>query len=509
MRSHRRHPDSINKKRGSGILLHITSLPSPYGIGDLGTQAYRFVDFLAGARQRYWQILPLTATDYKHEYSPYNCMSAFAGNKYLISPDLLMKKGFLKRSELKCAGRFSQRTVEFPMAVAFKEYLFEKAYGRFKKMRQRAGYMKFCKDNASWLDDYALFIVLKDNFQNVVWTGWPAPIACRDPYVLRSLRKLLKPSIEREKFLQFIFAQQWKALKKYCNRKHIAIIGDIPIYVDFNSVDVWAHPEIFKLGEDGKPTHVSGVPPDYFSRDGQLWGNPLYRWKKLTTTGYGWWLKRIEHNLMLFDFVRMDHFRGFVAYWQVPVGSKTARHGKWVKAPALQFLKVLHKKYKKLPIIAEDLGTITPDVRALMGRFDLRGMRVLLFAFGDGESTNMYLPHNHVRNCIVYTGTHDNNTVRGWFEGEASQREKQMLFAYLGKRTTARNVHEAFIGMAMRSVANTAIIPMQDVLGLSGKARMNRPASVGGNWRWRLMPGQLKQSVAARLRAMTLLSGRA
>jgi 4-alpha-glucanotransferase len=500
-------PD-IRKKRGSGILLHITSLPSSYGIGDLGPQAYRFVDFLVKARQSYWQILPLTAADYKHGFSPYNCMSAFAGNKYLISPELLWKNGFLKRSELKCRRRFSERMVEFPTVAAFKDFLFDKAYNRFKKKGQQAGFREFCADNIPWLDDFALFTVLKENFQNSVWTEWPDTIVCRVPHVLRSLRKVLKPAIEREKFLQYIFARQWKALKRYCNKKHIAIIGDIPIYVDFNSADVWAHRGIFKLGKDGKPTHISGVPPDYFSSDGQLWGNPLYRWRKMAATGYRWWSKRIEHNLMLFDYVRMDHFRGFVAYWQVPAGAKTARSGKWVKAPALQFLSVLQKKFKKLPIIAEDLGTITPDVHALMRRFDLPGMRVLLFAFVDGNPANPYLPYNHVRHCIVYTGTHDNNTVRGWFEGEASRREKQLLQRYLGKRTTGRNIHEAVIRMAMRSVANTVIIPMQDMLGLSGRARMNRPASIGGNWRWRLMPGQLKQSAALRLRVMTETYGR-
>jgi 4-alpha-glucanotransferase len=435
-------------------------------------------------------------------------MSAFAGNKYLISPDLMVKQGLLRRSELKRTKRFSQRSVEFSAAVFFKDYLFEKAYNRFKRMTKRADYRNFCKENASWLDDFALFAVLKENFQNSVWTAWPAPIMNRVPRILRSLERTFKQSIEREKFLQYVFARQWKALKHYCNKKHVAIIGDIPIYVDFNSADVWAHRDIFKLGKSGKPTDISGVPPDYFSQDGQLWGNPLYRWRKMAATGYKWWLKRIKHNLMLFDYVRMDHFRGFVAYWQVPVGSKTARRGKWVKAPALQFLGFLQKKFRKLPIIAEDLGTITPDVHALMRRFDLPGMRILLFAFGDDDTANPYLPHTHVRHCIVYTGTHDNNTVRGWFEGEASRREKQVLQRYLGTRATAKNVHEAFVRMAMRSVADTVIIPMQDILGLGGKARMNRPASVGGNWRWRLMPKQLKHTVAARLRAMTETYGR-
>jgi 4-alpha-glucanotransferase len=474
----------------------------------MGPEAYRFVDFLVEARQSYWQVLPLTATDYRHECSPYNCMSAFAGNKYLISPDLMVKQGFLKRSELKTVPKFTRRVAEFPVAAAYKEYLFSKAYVRFTKKRRRAGFVRFCSDNDSWLDDYALFAVLKGNFQNTVWTQWPAPIAGRDPYVLRSLSKLLKPAIEREKFIQYVFSQQWKNLKKYCNQKRIAVIGDIPIYVDLNSVDVWVHPEMFKLDKNRKPIHVSGVPPDYFSRGGQLWGNPLYRWPQMRKNKFGWWLNRIEHNLRRCDLVRMDHFRGFVAYWQVRAGAKTARRGKWVKVPAAQLLTALEKRLNGLPIIAEDLGTITPDVRALMHRFGLPGMRVLLFAFGDGDPANPYLPHNHVRSCVVYTGTHDNNTVRGWFEHEASRQEKQMLSAYVGKRMTARNVHEAFLNMAMASVANTAIIPMQDILGLSGRARMNRPATIRGNWQWRLIPGQLTGSMAIKLSAMTTMYGR-
>ena len=508
MRNSRKKSYKRTEKRGSGILLHITSLPSLYGIGDLGPQAYEFADFLTQAKQRYWQILPLNATDYKHEYSPYNCMSAFAGNKYLISPDLLREDGFLKSADLKRTRRFSQRTVDFPASVTFKEYLFDKAYARFRNMKQDVRYQQFCEENAWWLDDYALFAVFKDSFHNVTWTDWPAPVADRDPYVLRSLRRLLKPSIEREKFLQFIFTQQWNNLKSYCNNKHISLIGDVPIYVDFNSVDVWVHRKMFKLGRDGKPAYLSGVPPDYFSRDGQLWGNPVYHWRNLARSKYSWWVKRIEHNLTLFDSIRMDHFRGFAAYWQVPARSRTARHGRWVKAPGVQFLRVLRERFKKLNIIAEDLGTITPDVHALMQHFHLPGMRVLVFAFGDGGLSNPYLPHNHIKHCVVYTGTHDNNTVRGWFEDESSRRERQMLFSYIGKRLTARKVHEAFIRMAMSSVADTAIISMQDILGLNGHARMNRPASIGGNWRWRLMRRQLTPSVAGKLRAWTEMFGR-
>ena len=286
------------------------------------------------------------------------------------------------------------------------------------------------------------------------------------------------------------------------------MIGDIPIYIGFDSADVWVHPELFKLDRNKRPTRVSGVPPDYFSADGQLWGNPVYRWNVHHKTGYRWWLNRIAHNLEYFDFVRMDHFRGFVACWEVRSGEKTARNGVWKKAPAVHFLQTLKKELHRLPIIAEDLGTITPDVREIVQRFALPGMRVLLFAFGDGAWTNPYLPHNHVNHCVVYTGTHDNNTVRGWFENEASKVEKQRLFAYLGEKVSARHVHESFMRMAMMSVANTVIIPMQDILGLGSEARMNRPASVDGNWQWRIMPGHLKASVTKRLRGMTEMYGR-
>ncbi len=494
--------------RGSGILLHITSLPSPYGIGDFGSWAYRFADFLAQAGQKWWQILPLTATDYEHEYSPYNCMSAFAGNKYLISPDLMIQGGFLKRSDLSHAFRFPNRRILFPRVAAFKDHIFDKAYTRFQKTKRRSGFLKFCSANASWLDDYALFAVLKKNFRNSLWTEWPPPIAWRDPYVLRSLTRLFKVRIEREKFLQYVFAGQWQALKKYCNKKRIEMIGDIPIYVDRNSADVWTHPEMFKLDKEGRPTHVSGVPPDYFSRDGQLWGNPVYRWNKLAETGFRWWFQRIKHNLHLFDLVRMDHFRGFVAYWQVPARAKTAREGSWVRAPAAKFFDRLERTFKELPMIAEDLGTITPDVRAIIDHYGLPGMRVLLFAFGDGSPTNPYLPHNHIRNCVVYTGTHDNNTVRGWFAEEAQPREKRALSGYLGKNLNRKNITNELIRVAMMSVADKAIIPMQDILNLGSEARMNRPASVVGNWTWRLIPGHLTSSIADRLRALTVLSGR-
>ena len=326
---------------------------------------------------------------------------------------------------------------------------------------------------------------------------------------MASLRKAYKDDIECEKFLQFIFAEQWQALKDYAARRKIRIIGDMPIYVDFDSADVWSHPRIFKLGKDMKPRFVSGVPPDYFSATGQLWGNPVYDWDAMRRTGYRWWADRVAHNLSLFDCIRLDHFRGLVAYWQVSSRAKTAKNGKWIVAPVRDFLKTLYRKFPVLPLIAEDLGTITPDVRQIIKQYDLPGMKVLLFAFADGSMANPYLPHNHTKNSVVYTGTHDNNTVRGWFDNEASRQEKQRLYSYLGRKVSARHIHEEFLRLAMMSGADTAIIPMQDVLGLGSSARMNRPASGRGNWRWRLSPHHLRSALAARLWSMNVTYGRA
>lgn len=508
MRVNRPQRDKVLEKRGSGILLHITCLPSPYGIGDLGRGAYKFADFLAKCKQSYWQILPLTPADYVDEHSPYNCMSAFAGNKYLISPELMVREKYITKSDLKHIPDFPSRRVDYRRITIFKNRIFERAFEHFCRTKKRhREYERFCRRNIIWLDDFAFFLALKHHFHGEHWVRWPKPVRDRRSAVLRTLRKSLKTEINREKFLQFVLSRQWYALKSYCNRKNIKIIGDIPIYVDFDSVDVWSHPEIFNLGKDKKPIVVSGVPPDYFSANGQLWGNPVYRWRVLQKTGYRWWVDRIRHNLALFDLVRLDHFRGLVASWQVSSRARTAKNGKWVKAPAQYFLNRLQRELIRLPIIAEDLGTITQDVHTVIRRFGFPGMRILLFAFGD-DARNPYLPHNHVKNCVVYTGTHDNNTVRGWFKNEASPEQVRRVFSYIGKKVTMRNVHQEFVRLAMMSVANTAIIPMQDILGLGSEARMNRPASTEGNWQWRLLPGQLTPSVAHKLADTTQTYGR-
>jgi 4-alpha-glucanotransferase len=495
--------------RGSGILLHITSLPSPYGIGDFGSEAYRFLDFLAEAKQSYWQILPLNPTEPAFNNSPYHSRSAFAYNKLLLSPELMVQDGLLKKEDVDPVPPFPKERVDYEEVIAYKKKLFHKALERFKKIKNNNEYEKFCSQNSGWLEDFSLFVVLKGHFQGLPWSDWPLEIRDRQSDAIQALRKKLHDKIEMEKFLQYIFIKQWFSLKGYCHQKGIHIIGDMPIYVDYDSVDVWTHPELFKLDSKKKPYAIAGVPPDYFSETGQLWGNPIYNWDALKKRGYDWWIQRIEHNLRIFDIIRVDHFRGFVGYWEVPATEDTALNGKWIEAPAVDFFNQLNKRFRYLPIIAEDLGTITPDVIEIMHRFEFPGMKVLLFAFGEDNALHPYLPHTYEKNYVVYTGTHDNNTVRGWFEREAKPDDKRRLFRYLGREVSKRKIHWEFIRLAMLSVADKVIIPMQDVLGLGEKARMNRPATGKGNWRWRLLPGQIKSSIAEKLLDITKTSGRA
>ncbi len=496
-------------RRGSGILLHITSLPSPFGIGDLGPCAYRFADFLAEAKQGFWQILPLNPTDPVYDNSPYHSISAFASNPLLISPELMVRDGLLDEADIELLP--NREKVDYDSAIAYKRKLFHPAYERFKERGNSCEYERFCSDNAHWLDDFALFIALKSRFHGKAWSEWSDEIRDREADTLKSLEEdgELHDRIEMEKFIQYIFIQQWNSLKSYCNQRCIHIIGDIPIYVDYDSVDLWTNPEIFKLDDEKKPYVVSGVPPDYFSETGQLWGNPVYRWDVLKERGYDWLVQRIKHNLKLFDYVRIDHFRVFVAYWEVPAGEKTAICGKWAPVPAMDFFDTLTRKVASTSIIAEDLGLITADVREIMNIFDFPGMRVILFAFGEGLPTNPYIPHNVVRNCVLYTGTHDINTVRGWFEMEATPEDKRRLFQYLGREVPVKELHWELIRLAMMSVANLTIMPVQDILGLGGGARMNLPATSDGNWRWRLLPEQLTSSHARKLLGMTEIYRRA
>ena len=473
----------------------------------MGPEAYRFVDFLSEAGQSFWQILPVNPSSGLSN-SPYQCSSAFAGNPLLISPDLLADDGLVEVDEVIGNSGFPRERVGFGTVHSHKRALLSTAHKRFRQKDRHADYDAFCRVHHHWLNDYVLFMALKSRFHGEPWDRWPEEVRTRRPETLRSVEAEMSEDLDRERFQQFLFFKQWNALKQYCLQKGVQLIGDIPIYVHYDSADVWAHQDIFKLDAHSKPYVVSGVPPDYFSETGQLWGNPIYRWDILKARGYDWWLQRLQHNLYLTEVVRLDHFRGLVAYWEVPATETTAKNGTWKKVPVLDFFRQLLKRFPYLPIIAEDLGTITPDVREVIHRFDLPGMKVLLFAFGDDPATNPYVPHNVVRNSVIYTGTHDNNTTRGWFEKEADENMKTRLSAYLGRKVSVQTVHEELTRLAMMSVANLAIIPMQDVLGLGEASRMNCPAGGSGNWEWRLLSEQLTEQIATYLYDMTATYGR-
>jgi len=485
----------LENKRSCGILIHITSLPSKYGIGDFGPGAYKFVDFLIQAQQTFWQMLPLNPTNPFTGNSPYTSPSSFAGNTLLISPDLMIEEGYLTEDDVKDLPHFNRDKVDYPKVIAYKDKLFRKAFERFKNKEQKFDFEKFCEDKKDWLEDYSSFIAFKSHFDGRIWTDWPAAIRDREPEAMDKLRQELSDRIGYERFLQFIFHQQWYNLKKYCNDQRIQIIGDIPYYVSFDSADVWTFPEIFKLDENKEPYVVGGVPPDYFSETGQLWGNPVYNWDKLKNTGYTWWMHRMKNCLEQFNLVRVDHFRGFVAYWEVPASEDTAINGHWVEAPAVDFFNTMLKYFPNFPIIAEDLGFITPDVHEVIHDFGFPGMRLLIFAFDESLPRNPYAPHHHIKNCVVYTATHDNNTIRGWFENEADDAQKQRIYKYFGKEISNDEIHWQFIRMALMSVAGTVIIPLQDVLGLDENARMNFPSKPDNNWVWRVDPDLITEEV--------------
>ncbi|MBU1872072.1 MAG: 4-alpha-glucanotransferase, partial [Candidatus Omnitrophica bacterium] len=471
-------------KRASGILLHITSLPSLFGIGDFGPSAYGFVDFLSQTKQSYWQILPLGPTDTIYYNSPYYGISAFACNLLLISPEQLVDDGLLEDKDIKPDVPFSGGKVDYQAVTGYKAKLIHKAYSRFIKRKGDAGYDKFCLENSDWLEDYALFTALKSHFKGQLWSEWSPDLRDRRDSALKAWGEKLKDEVNREKITQYLLIKQWVLLKRYSNQKGIRIIGDMPIYIDYNSADAWVNPHIFKLDNKKRPYAVAGVPPDYFSKTGQLWGNPVYNWQALKKTNYQWWSKRMKYALSIYDIVRIDHFRGLVAYWEIPSREKTAINGKWVKVPVVGFINTLRKEIKDLPVIAEDLGIITDDVKKVMKRYSFPGMKVLLFAFDGDPAKNPYMPDNHVENCILYTGTHDNNTVRGWYEHDAKEEEKKNLLDYLGRGISLEELSWEFIRIAMNSIANTSIIPMQDILSLGQEARMNRPSVAQGNWQW-------------------------
>ncbi|MBD1913306.1 4-alpha-glucanotransferase [Leptolyngbya sp. FACHB-8] len=493
--------------RSSGILLHPTSLPSRFGIGDLGPAAYQFVDFLFENGQQIWQVLPLGPTG--HGNSPYMCYSAMAGNPSLISLERLQEKGLLTEDELNSLPEYAAHWVDYDHVIQSKLPLLKQASQRFHdhaELGQRREFDKFCAHNHFWLNDYALFMALKGVFGGKSWHQWDEAIAQRHPEALEHWRVELLNDTFFQKFLQFEFFQQWGDLRAYANDAGIQIMGDIPIYVAHDSVDVWAFPELFHLDpETGAPKLMAGVPPDYFSATGQLWGNPIYRWDRLQETDFEWWVERFRATFQLVDMVRIDHFRGFCAFWAVAQGEETAINGEWLEAPGEIFFKTLQEKMGTLPIIAEDLGVITPDVVALREQFQFPGMKILQFAFGSGPD-NHFLPFNHDRNFVVYTGTHDNDTTQGWFQ-TLPDWEREAFRNYLGC-TSDSGIHWDLIRLAMGSVANQAVFPLQDTLGLGTEARMNFPGKAEGNWQWRYPQEALTREVSDRLRFMTQIYGR-
>jgi 4-alpha-glucanotransferase len=501
--------------RGSGILLHITSLPSRFGIGDLGPEAYRFVDFLAETGQSLWQMLPVGPTGYGN--SPYQSLSSFAGNTLLLSLERLADEELLDPWPKRNIPRFSVTTAEFEKVTEWNEEQLIVAHRVFLTKRQDASaYEAFCTANGWWLEDYALFRALKRAHEDKAWTDWSPELVRRDPQGLEKARKSLHLDIGREKFLQFQFDRQWRALKVYANNRGVKLVGDVPIFAAHDSADVWAQQALFELNGSGHPTVIAGVPPDYFSTTGQRWGNPLYKWKVHAEQGFAWWTQRLRRALEQFDLIRIDHFRGFESYWEIPGEDADARGGRWVAGPGAAPFRAAEAALGPLPVIAEDLGVITPQVEALRDDLGFPGMRVLQFAFGDDPKSRDYQPHQFPRHCVVYTGTHDNNTTVGWFSSETGtdttrtdeQIAREMAFTldYLG--TQGHEIHWDMIRAAWGSVADIAIAPLQDVLGLGAEARMNLPGSAVGNWTWRFQAGDITKKTTERLKRLTTVFDR-
>ncbi|HEY7122795.1 MAG TPA: 4-alpha-glucanotransferase [Ktedonobacterales bacterium] len=488
--------------RASGILLHPTSLPGPFGIGELGEEAYHFAEFLAGSNQRLWQVLPLGPTGYGD--SPYASFSSFAGNPMLISLGQLAREGLLEEGELGNRPAFPDNKVDFGPVIEWKMPLLWKSFERFQPDENK-DYAQFCKKNSAWLEDFALFMALKDHYHGRAWTEWEPAIRSRQPEALASWREQLASQVHFHRYLQYQFFKQWTALKSHANSKGITIMGDIPIFVAHDSADVWSHPELFYLDEAGAPTVVSGVPPDYFSATGQRWGNPLYRWDVLAETGYAWWIERFRAALAQVDMLRLDHFRGFVGYWEIPAEEETAVKGEWKPGPGAALFKALKKALGNVPIIAEDLGVITQEVDDLRNKFGFPGMRILQFGFSS-DAGNFHLPHNFERKALVYTGTHDNDTTVGWYTTRRAE-EQHVVRQYLA--TDGRSIHADFIRAALGSVADLAIVPLQDVLGLGSEARMNLPGRASGNWAWRFRASDLNDGHRAWLAELSKLYGRA
>jgi len=489
--------------RSSGILMPVSALPSPYGIGTLGEAAYRFAEFLESAGQRYWQLLPLGPTSYGD--SPYQSFSTFAGNPYYIDMDKLVEEGLLDRSEIEAEDWGADaRKVDYGKIYEARFRVLRKAYERGYE-RDKVAVAEFRAENV-WVENYALYMAVKGHFGMKSWLEWPDEgIRLRKPAAVKKYEKDLAEDVAFYTYLQYIFYKQWNALRDYIHSLHIEIIGDMPIYVAMDSADVWAEPEYFQLGEDLFPTEVSGVPPDYFTADGQLWGNPLYDYERMKEDGYAWWIRRIEGAGKLFDVIRIDHFRGLESYWAVPYGEETAKNGQWRKGPGMDLVRVITQRFKGLQFIAEDLGFLTPAVHELLEESKLPGMKVLEFAFDPREPSN-YLPHTYTRNCVCYVGTHDNETVMQWRES-ADRGSVTMARKYLGL-SEQEGFHWGMISGGMASIADTFVMQMQDCLGLGAEGRMNTPGTLGGNWQWRMLPGEANPALAKKLYLYTKLYGR-
>jgi 4-alpha-glucanotransferase len=491
-------------ERSAGILLHPTSLPGKFGIGDLGPNAFRFVDFLKGAGQKLWQVFPLGPTGYGD--SPYQCFSAFAGNPLLISPELLYKEGFLNKDDIENTPSFNPHQIDFGNVINYKSNLLRKGFERFSSSKKI--FEKECDDfydkNNYWLEDYALFMAAKQFHNGVLWTQWDKSIASRYENELENWKVKLHSEIQYQKFIQYIFDKQWNEIKKYAHEAGIKIIGDLPIFIAYDSADLWANKEQFSVRIDGTLETVAGVPPDYFSATGQLWGNPLYRWKVMEQDNFSWWQKRISKLLELVDIIRIDHFRGFDAYWEIPGNAETAINGRWVKAPGEKLFSTIKKNLGSLLIIAEDLGVITDSVENLRDKFEFPGIKILQFAFGENMEKK-FLPHNHIRNCVIHTGSHDNETTRGFFESE--KKKKSGIFEWAQKYLNyyGEDIVFQLIKSAYASVSNIVVIPMQDILNLGNEARMNLPGTTGGNWTWRFTWDQVGHELANTYKELTIL----
>ncbi|RJP60086.1 MAG: 4-alpha-glucanotransferase [Candidatus Auribacter fodinae] len=498
-------------QRTSGILLHPTSLPSDFGIGDLGHTAYRFVDFLKETGQSLWQVLPLGHISYGN--SPYMCLSAFGGNPYLISPQKMVDDGYLDLSDIERLHGFPDHRVDYGLVIDSKLRLFKKAFEKCRRKRYPDDYYRFCEEHSFWLEDYALFVSLKSAHYMKPWTLWEKGAAKRDPESLVRWRDKLAEDMEFWKFVQYLFFKQWNDLKQYCEENGISIIGDIPIYVAHDSAEVWANRDLFFLNDDGSPMVISGVPPDYFSSTGQRWGNPIYRWEKMEQRGFSWWIDRFKVNFSMVDMVRLDHFRGFEAYWEISAQEETAENGRWVKGPGRKLFDAVRTALGDVKLIAEDLGVITAEVDALRDDLNLPGMRILQMAFGSDPKAAEYRPHNHIRNCAVYTASHDHNTTVGWFTAEPGSQstqsrgeieaERELVKQYIN--TDGAQIQWDFIRLAMSSVARICLVPLQDVLGLGTEARMNLPGRPQGNWEWRFTDTMITSEIKHTLRQLTEL----